>query len=72
MAEGMRDSDYVHCQGSDLDLDSSIDISNLTQKDSQSGYKFLDSQDEDENAFPFSPIFGKKYERKNSDETTDR
>ena len=56
----MLDDDYVHTQASELD--SSVDMSNLTQKDGQAPYQFIDSEDEDENAFPFSPIFGQKYE----------
>ena len=61
MTEGMLDENYCHTQGSDLD--SSIDTSNLTQRNSNFEYEFLESDDEDDNAFPFSPIFGKKYEK---------
>ena len=43
-----------------LNSDDDLSLSILTQKDQQqSYYEFLDSGDEDENAFPFSPIFGK-------------
>ena len=51
----MLDEDFVHTQGSDLD--SSIDILNLTQKSSNLDYEFLDSGDEDENAFSVQSYF---------------
>ena len=63
MAEQILDENAVNSQVLEefSDSDDGLSISNLTQVPSTPTYEFLDSGDEDENAFPFSPIFGKKY-----------